>query len=218
MIKALVFDFDGLILETETPIFNAWCEVYRKYNCELTLEQWLSNVGTAVPHFDPVSELQRQLGDHRDLSEEVEWQRRREAELIMEEDTLPGVREILAEGRELGLKIGLASSSTCQWVVDHLTRLGLLDYFEAVAAKDDVTHTKPDPALFRQAVDWLGVSPQEALAFEDSLNGVRSAKAAGLYCVAVPNQITRSLKLDEADLQLASLAGVRLDDLLERFN
>ncbi len=218
MIRALVFDFDGLILETETPIFMAWQELFRRHNCELTAEQWLHNIGTADEPFDPVAEMQRQAGRPLDLTADLEWRRSREAELIAQQPPLPGVVNYLHAAQRLGLRVGLASSSSCDWVTGHLKRLGLLAYFQAILARDDVARTKPDPELYQAAAARLNVAPTEALAFEDSLHGIRSARAAGLRCVAVPNPLTRFLSLDEADLQLASLADLPLEALLQYFD
>lgn len=216
MIKALVFDFDGLILETETPIFQSWQELYRDYGLELRLEQWIANVGTAEEMFDPLANLEQQLGRPIDREVELPRRRRRELELIQTQSILPGVLDYLQDARKLGLKIGLASSSPCEWVVGHLERLGLIGYFEAIVASDDVARTKPDPALYRTAVEWLKVNPEQAVAFEDSLNGLIAAKRAGLRCVVVPNALTRHLRLEQADLRLNSLAEMPLEELLSR--
>jgi beta-phosphoglucomutase-like phosphatase (HAD superfamily) len=116
----------------------------------------------------------------------------------------------------MGLKVGLASSSSCTWVEGHLQRLGLRTFFDSVHAKDDVQLTKPDPALYRSAVEALGVAPDEALAFEDSRNGIIAAKEAGLYCVAVPNTLTRRTDISQADITLDSLSELSLEDLLEQ--
>ena len=99
---------------------------------------------------------------------------------------MPGVLDYLRDAHRLGLKVGLASSSSCAWVEGHLVRLGLREYFDCVRARDDVSITKPDPALFLSAVETLGVQPCEAIAFEDSRNGLIAARRAGLHCVAVP--------------------------------
>jgi HAD superfamily hydrolase (TIGR01509 family) len=216
MIKALVFDFDGLILETETPIFQSWQELYRDYGLELRLEQWIANVGTAEEMFDPLANLERQLGHPIDREVELPRRRRRELELVQAQPILPGVRDYLESARKLRLKIGLASSSPCEWVVGHLERLGLIGYFEAIVASDDVARTKPDPALYRTAVEWLKVNPEQAVAFEDSLNGLIAAKRAGLRCVVIPNALTRHLSLEQADLRLNSLAEMPLEELLSR--
>jgi beta-phosphoglucomutase-like phosphatase (HAD superfamily) len=116
----------------------------------------------------------------------------------------------------LGLYLGLASSSSCKWVIDHLTRLGLVDYFDCICASDDVVHTKPDPELYLSVLRGLGVSAKEAIALEDSPIGIRAAKQAGLFCVAVPNPLTSQLALTQADLQLGSLAEMPLQQLLDK--
>ncbi len=215
-IKALVFDFDGLILETETPILVSWQELYQERGCSLSLEMWLQNVGTAEETFDPIADLEQKSGRRLHPQDDLERRRRREMELIVGQPPLPGVVEYLQSARRMGLKVGLASSSSCEWVTGHLRRLGLLEYFDAIVASDDVARTKPDPALYRMAVEWLGVLPEQAVAFEDSLHGIQAARRAGLFAVAVPNEITRLLPLEGADLQLASLAGLPLEELLER--
>lgn len=217
MIKALVFDFDGLILETETPIFQSWQELYRRHGREMPMEHWLKNIGTAEAVFDPLGELERSIGRIIDRSE-LPLRRQRELDLIAELSARPGVEDYLRSGRRLGLKIGLASSSTCGWVTSHLDRLGLIGYFDAIVAQDDVSRTKPDPELYLKAVSWLGVRPAEAVAFEDSLNGLRSAKQAGLYCVVAPTALTCDLPLGAADLRLESLACMSLEDVLAKLN
>jgi HAD superfamily hydrolase (TIGR01509 family) len=214
MIKALIFDFDGLILETETPIFQSWQEIYQAYGCELLLEEWLANVGTAEEQFDPFASLEQRSGQPIDRQQTLTRRQRRELELIENQPVMPGVRAYLESARQLGLRVGLASSSSCDWVVGHLERLGLIGYFDAIAASDDVARTKPDPALYRTAVEWLGVTPWEAVAFEDSRNGLIAAKRAGLYCVVVPNALTHRLDLEDADIRLKSLEELPLADLL----
>ena len=214
MIKALVFDFDGLILETETPILQSWQEIYREFGCELSLEEWLVNVGTMEEPFDPVASLEQRYGRPLDRAQTLNRRQQRELELIQHQPVMSGVKEYLESARRLGLKVGLASSSSCDWVVGHLERLGLIGFFDAIAAGDDVARTKPDPALYRTAVEWLGVAPHEAVAFEDSLNGLLAARRAGLRCVVVPNALTHQLDLGEADIRLGSLTEMSLADLL----
>jgi HAD superfamily hydrolase (TIGR01509 family) len=216
MIKALVFDFDGLILETEGPIYQAWREIYAGYGIPLPLETWGQIIGTS-DHFDIFEELERQVGRRLDRSAHVARQKQREAALIEQQPIRPGVEQYLCDARRLGLKVGLASSSTCGWVTGHLDRLGLLSYFDCIRAREDVTLTKPDPELYASAVRELGVAPHEALALEDSPNGILAAKRAGLYCLAIPNELTRQLSLDLADLCLDSLANLPLEQLLNKF-
>ena len=116
------------------------------------------------------------------------------------------------------MKLGMASSSRRKWVNGHLTRLGLIQHFDSIKCADDVQRTKPDPDLYLAALGALGLQGHEAVALEDSPNGIAAAKAAGLFCVAVPNTLTRQLPLDGVDLVLDSLADLPMKDLLERLN
>ena len=216
MIRALVFDFDGLILETEGPIFQSWQELYTSYGFPLPFEVWATTIGSAEAEFDPARELERLVGQSLDWTAIEPARQRRELALISEQPLLPGVEQTLQEARRMGLKLGLASSSTCKWVNGHLRERGLRPYFEVVRAADDVRLTKPDPELYLAVLSALGVCGAEAVALEDSPNGIRAAKAAGMTCVAVPNHLTRQLALDEADLRLESLAEMSLESLLEK--
>ena len=140
----------------------------------------------------------------------------REAALLSAQSIRPGVVETLQTARRIGLKIGLASSSPCRWVTGNLERLGLIDYFECIRCQDDVQLTKPDPELYLAAAACLEVPPVEAIAIEDSPNGVTAAKRAGMFCVAVPNDLTSGLRLDHADLRLDSLADLPLEELIAK--
>jgi beta-phosphoglucomutase-like phosphatase (HAD superfamily) len=145
MIRALIFDFDGLILETEAPIYQAWLEVYQAHGFPLPFETWATIIGTAeATAFDPYRELERMAGRRLDW-EALDRQRcQHEQALIEAQPILPGVEQYLQHAGRLGLKVGLASSSSSAWVTGHLARLGLLEHFQAIRASDDVQHTKPD--------------------------------------------------------------------------
>jgi HAD superfamily hydrolase (TIGR01509 family) len=216
LIKGLIFDFDGLILETEEPIFQSWQELYQSYGCELAFDDWTKIIGSADGPFDPVEELERQVGHALDWGAIEPERRRRELALIGNLKPLPGVAETLQAARRLGLKVALASSSPCAWVTGHLERLGLLQYFDCVMASDDVRITKPDPELFVVALAGLGLEAGQAVVFEDSPNGVLAARRAGLFTVAVPTRMTEMLPLEQADLRLSSLAELPLEELLRR--
>ena len=216
MIRAIIFDFDGLILETEGPIYQSWRELYAACGIPLPLETWGQIIGTS-DHFDVFGELERQVGRKLDREALLARQKERETELIQQLPLRPGIKQYLEDAHRLDLKVGLASSSSCRWVTGHLERLGLLSYFDCICAREDVHLTKPDPELYRLAVRNLGVAPNQAVAIEDSPNGVQAAKRAGLYCVAVPNELTRQLSLDQADLCVDSLADFPLERLLSVF-
>jgi HAD superfamily hydrolase (TIGR01509 family) len=215
MIKGFIFDFDGLILDTEGPILQSWQELYQSYGSQISLEDWGKIVGSGEVFFDPVQELERRVGRELDW-EKIEPDRRlREQQLIASETPLPGVSELLHAAKQAGIKVALASSSTCDWVEGHLGRLGLIDYFDFLLASNDVDLTKPDPELFLSALQAMNLEPSEVVVFEDSPNGVLAANRAGIFVVAVPNAVTREMSLENADLCLDSLAGIRLEELLE---
>ncbi len=213
-IQALIFDFDGLILDTEGPEFRTWQEIYRAHGAELSLSTYAVAIGT-LNAFDPYAELERQLGRPIDREAVREERRRRTGELIEREPIRPGVETYLLDARQLGMKLGVASSSPRHWVAGHLDRLGLTPRFDCVKSADDVRRVKPEPELYLAALDALGVLPERAVALEDSPNGILAAKRAGLRCVAVPNELTRQLPLERADLRLDSLAEMSLTRLLD---
>jgi HAD superfamily hydrolase (TIGR01509 family) len=217
VIRAIVFDFDGLILDTEEPVYRSWLEVYQAYGEELPFERWVQIVGSTTSGFHPQHHLEERLG--RPLPKEVLDRRiGRRTEMILANALLPGVVHYLDAARELGLRVGCASSSTQEWVRGHLARLGILERFDCIRCRDDVAHAKPEPDLYVAVLDCLGVGADEAIAIEDSPNGVAAAKRAGLRCVAIPNSITARLDLSHADLVLNSLADVSMAELLERLS
>jgi HAD superfamily hydrolase (TIGR01509 family) len=214
-VKLLVFDFDGTILDTEAPVYDAWQEIYVEHGCSLAFEKWAECIGTADT-FDPCVDLQEAAGRALDAVALTARHRTRTDALILAQSVRPGIREYVAEAERLGLVLGVASSSSRRWVEGHLGRLGLRAPFRIVRCADDVPRVKPDPALYRAVVEAAGVRPEDALALEDSPNGILAAKRAGLTCVAVPNPLTARLDLSRADLCLSSLADLPLAALLAR--
>lgn len=215
MIRALIFDFDGLILDTEGPEFQTWQEVYAAHGGTLRFETWAETIGT-IGGFDPYAELERQIGHPIDREAIRHRRRQRFQELIVAEPARPGVVDYLEAARQRGLGLAVASSSPRAWVTGHLERLGLYRYFRCICCAEDVARVKPDPALYQAALAALGVGAAEAIALEDSPHGVTAAKRAGLFCVAVPNPLTSQLSLAHADLQIESLAALPLAQLLAR--
>ena len=215
MIRAIVFDFDGLILDTEEPVYRSWLEVYEAHGEELPFERWVQIVGSTTTGFHPQHHLEERLG--RSLPKEVLDRRIvRRTELVLAQKLLPGVVQHIDQAKALGLKLGVASSSTAEWVRGHLARLGILEKFDCVRCRDDVTNAKPEPDLYIAVLDCLGVAASEAIAIEDSPNGIAAARRAGLRCVAIPNSITAKLDLSGADVLLSSLAEITLADLLNK--
>lgn len=215
-VRALIFDFDGLLLETEGPAYQAWTEVYRAHGHELPRERWLEYIGREGGWFDALGHLDGLVGDGFDREAARARRDARRTELIEALDLLPGVRERIGEARDRGLKVGVASSSPLRWVGGHLDRLGASALFDTVTCREEGMRAKPAPDIYLAALASLGVEATEAIAIEDSRNGIAAAKAAGLRCVAVPNELTSQQDLSAADLRLGSLAEATLDGLLAR--
>jgi HAD superfamily hydrolase (TIGR01509 family) len=214
LIRALVLDFDGLILDTETPLRLSWEEIYREAGLAVSPVEWAAFLGTAADPPAAYDLMERHLG--RSVDREALRLRclTRENELLAKEVPLPGVRDVLDEAGRMRLLLAVASSSERAWVEGHLARFALRDRFDAVVCAEDVDHTKPFPDLYVEALRRLGVAPVDAIAFEDSAHGVRAAKDAGLFCVAVPNRVTRHLEFPDADLIMASLDERPLGELI----
>jgi HAD superfamily hydrolase (TIGR01509 family) len=218
-IRALVFDFDGLILDTEMPAYQAWADVYKEHGVELPLDRWHDYIGRESGWFDVHGHLEELTGRAHDRDVTKTKRNARRDELVNAEKILAGVVELFREAKTEGLKVGVASSSSRDWVCGHLERLAFIEDWDAIVCRSDAERAKPAPDLYLKAVELLGVAPQEAVALEDSPNGVASAKAAGLLCVAVPNTLTSALDLRAADVLVPSLAGMtlaRLRDVLSR--
>ncbi len=220
MIKGLIFDFDGLILDTERPELVSWQETYQEEGCYLPLERWALAIGAGYANsgFDPYAYLEAQLGRPVDRAAVRARHRQRYAEMIKTEEIRPGVQAYLADARRLGLRLGVASSSSREWVAGHLERLGLLSHFDCLRCSGDVAHTKPEPDVYLAVLAEWGLPAERVIAFEDSPNGLAAARRAGIICVAVPNAVTAQLSLEEADLRLESLAELPLEELLRRLD
>ncbi|MEZ4595290.1 MAG: HAD-IA family hydrolase, partial [Chloroflexota bacterium] len=201
------------IFDSETPDFISWQETFAAHGVELAREVWSAQIGSIT--FNPYLHLEELLGRPIDRTAVHASRKARDNELLAAQTILPGVEAYLAEARALGLKIAIASSSNHNWVDGHLQRLGLFDQFEQIHCSDDVGGVgKPDPAVYRAAVSALNIAPHEGLALEDSPNGVTAAKGAGLWCTAVPNQMTRDLNFDHADYRLSALTQMPLSQLI----
>jgi HAD superfamily hydrolase (TIGR01509 family) len=216
VIRALVFDFDGLILETETPAYQAWVEIYRELGHELPKELWLEYIGREGGWFDALAYLEGLVGPRADRDALERRRDARKTELVMAVAETAGLRALLTEGRSRGLRLGVCSSSTPKWVLGHLDRLGLRAFFDHVQCRDrPELRAKPAPDLYLAACAGLGVRPDEAIAFEDSRNGMLAAQAAGMRCVVVPNELTVAMDLSGAEHRFESLATVSLQTLLD---
>ena len=218
MLKAILFDFDGLILDTETPEYLTWQGIYREHGFELPHEEWGRIIGGyGLSDFDAAGHLALLSQGRLDP---VSLRARHSVEslaLIHAQPILPGVLDILHVAKRSGLKLAIASSSPHSWVDGHARRLGIFHHFDAVVCADDVGvgRTKTNPDLFLLALDQLGVRREAAVVLEDSPNGVKAANRAGIFVVAVPNPATASLAFEGADRMVDSLADLSLQELMD---
>jgi len=215
MLRALIFDFDGIILDTEVPIYESWREDYLFHGHDLALETYSACVGSNHGQFDPKAHLE-------DLAQrKIDWARHdalRDERAITRTNTLepmPGILDLLDEATSLGIPCAVASSSPRSWVHGHLTRLELFDRFSAIRCLEDVAAPKPFPDLFHAAREALGSASHQTIILEDSRNGLLAALAAGIPCVAVPNRITRHLDFAGAVAMLPSLERVTIGHLTD---
>lgn len=210
--EALVFDFDGTLVDTETAEFEAVRQVWADHGAVYTHDRWQPWVGSlyAVPW---IAELTDHIGSPLDERELHLRQRRYNRELLATVLPRPGAAALLEAAAAAGVPVAVASNAPADWVEGHLGRLGLLDHFAAVVTVDRVGRGKPHPEPYLTAVAAVGASPERSVAFEDSLPGLRSALAAGLYSVAIPGPMSSGHDLADADLTVSSLAEVALDDL-----
>nr|MBN1229008.1 HAD-IA family hydrolase [Anaerolineae bacterium] len=216
MLKAVIFDFDGLILDTETPQYITWAEVYQEYGQKLPVVLWLKIVGSSYEDggFHPIRDLETRTGLHLDPAAIEAIRYPREREMIDALPLLPGVMRWIEIARANDIKLAIASSSPEDWVMKHLDRFDLSQYFVAIVTADDVIRVKPEPDLFLVALDALNVQSHEAIVFEDSVHGIEAARKAGIATVAIPNELTRHFDFRDADRVVDSLENLTLSDVI----
>jgi beta-phosphoglucomutase-like phosphatase (HAD superfamily) len=215
-IRAFLFDFDGLILDTETASRAGWRWLYEQHGQTLPDDLWITVVGTHSS-WDIMGHLEELVGAELDRDA---WNERRyahELSLLKAETLRPGIVDYFTYAREHRLKRAIVSSASRRWIDMHLERLEQSVGWDAIVTADrDASRAKPNPTMYLEALDLLGVAADEAVVFEDSPNGVAAAKAAGIFVVAIPNEVTRNAGLDGADLLVDSLADLPPSRLLER--
>lgn len=214
MIKAIIFDFDGTIIDTETAWYSAFRDAYEDHGVDLTLDMYSQCIGTSLHTFNPYEYLVTELHLPIDLDAFRQSIHNRHSEIMKTESIRPGIIEYLKQAKQSGLKIGLASSSARAWVDKYIRGLGISDYFDIIRTSDDVRHVKPDPELYLQTLTGLGVKATEAIAIEDSPNGAKAAMVAGIYTVVVPNEITKLLSFEGSHIMETSLSNIPFERLM----
>lgn len=214
-LKGLIFDFDGLIIDTESPAFNGLKRIYSRYGLELKETTFGKIVGTqGHSEFHEYQSLADSLPVGTLTSDEFERMYQKEKELEYEElVVLPGVREMIGDAKKMGLSLAIASSSSSTWVNGFLARFGLLGYFDVIVTSEQVANVKPEPDLFLMAQQLLGLGKDEVVIFEDSFNGVIAANKAGIPVILIPNPVTKHLDITGEALRVNSMAELTIGSI-----
>jgi len=216
-IEAILFDFDGLLMDTESSMLASWQGEWRHHGLELELETFWVNHGGDVteqrydllaqavgPSFNRAESHARRVATRDRLHADLQF--------------CEGIQGWLARAVDLRLRVAIASSSPRDWVTTHLHRVRGMSHFELLACGDEVAMHKPDPSVYLLALHRLGVDPERAIAVEDSPHGVVAAQAAGMKCVAIPNPHVDHARFPHADLLLERASAASLDDVLGALN
>ena len=218
MLKALIFDFDGLILDTETPEVLVWQSIYKENGFELPVHEWEKTIGGyGISTFDPARNLSLLTQGRLDAAALQTRYRLESDALVHANPIMPGVMDMIHAAKAQGLKVAIGSSSPHSWVDMHVQRLNIIHYFDHIICQDDVApgRTKPHPDIYLKVLETLQVKNTEAVVFEDSPNGALSSKRAGIFVVAVPNPLTARMNV-QGDLNVSSIADLSLQDLMNR--
>jgi putative hydrolase of the HAD superfamily len=218
MLKGLIFDFDGLILDTETPAYHAWVKIYSQFGCTLPLNLWKSSIGTNDQYFDPLTYLHSISHEVINDKEIVGVYKEIVEELVLKEQILPGIFGLLKAAQKRRYKLAVASSSPIAWVKKYCILFGINDFINCYATKEDVIHTKPEPDLYIMALKKLGLDPNSVIALEDSPSGVQAAKKACIFTIAIPSSLTQQLDFSAADMVVTSALSIKLEQLSKLFN
>jgi HAD superfamily hydrolase (TIGR01509 family) len=212
--SAFLYDFDGLLVDSETAGLVSWRELYASQGEVLDEQWWLAEVAAGRGPCMPRDQLEL-------LRPGLDWGALERARLARRDElitTRPGVAEHLAEARRAGLRLGVVSNAPGWWIEDKLPAAGLDPaWFEVCVTKAEGVARKPAADSYLRALRLMRVGPQDALAFEDSPIGVRAAKTAGLPCVCVLNDVTARLVTEAADLTLTRIDEMDIAGLLGRF-
>jgi HAD superfamily hydrolase (TIGR01509 family) len=210
----VIFDFDGIILDSETPEYESHRRIYQRCGVTLTVEEWCGVIGTWSEGHDE-QWFARLCARSADAPARDAYfaERRRIFDLIVPAGPMRGVRELLTLLREAAIPMAIASSAPARWVIGAVERLGIRPLFDAVVTGDEVAHRKPAPDVYLEAARRLGVDPQRSIAIEDSAPGVTAARAAGMKTVAIPHWLTERHDLSGADLTVAHAGELTLDRL-----
>lgn len=206
--RGIIFDFDGVLVDTEWAIYQSWVQLYAREGQEISIATYSPCLGAGYSHWNPAEHLEKLTGKKYDW--DVETPAR---QAVLEADLarsglMDGAAELLDWCAGQGIGLTVASSSSRRWVQGWLERLGIYHRFAGVFTRTDGYPVKPNPALFEAAQQCLGLGKAECLIIEDSENGTIAAQNAGIPCVAIPNRMTENSDFSRAAYRCASLAAL----------
>lgn len=211
MIKALIFDMDGVIIDSEPIHFESDRITMREYGIEISDDVLIRYVGVTNPAM--WAELKELYNLDSSIDELLEKQLKHKFDLFgtRKLKAIDGICELVNLLKEKGIKIGLASSSPRVFIELILKNLEIIDFFDVIVSGDDVLKSKPEPDIFLRASKLLGVEPKDCMVIEDSEHGVKAAKSAGMKCIGYINVNSGNMDLSYADLQVASIRDIDIN-------
>ena len=208
----IIFDFDGVLVDTEWAIYQSWVELYAREGQQISITTYAPCLGAGYSHWDPAAHLEKLTGKRYDWEKETPVRQARLEADLERMGLMDGAAELLDWCRSQGIGLTVASSSSRRWVQGWLEKLGIYHVFDGVFTRTDGYAVKPDPALFLAAQQCLGLEKDDCLIIEDSENGTIAAQNAAIPCVAIPNRMTESSDFSRAAYHCASLRQL-LDSL-----
>jgi HAD superfamily hydrolase (TIGR01509 family) len=214
LLESVVFDFDGVILDSETPEYESHRRIYERCGAALTVDEWCGGIGLWVEGHDDQRFLTLCERSTRAPSRDAYYsERRRIFDELIPSEPMRGVRALLIALQEAGIATAIASTSPSRWVVPAAERIGVRSLFRVIVTGEEVPRRKPAPDVYLEAARRLGVDPARSIAIEDSGPGITSARAAGMRTVAIPHRLTEGHDLSAADLRVADAGELTLDRL-----
>jgi putative hydrolase of the HAD superfamily len=211
---AVIFDFDGIVLDSETPEYESHRRIYERCGASLTVDEWCGVIGTwSEGHDEQWFTRLCERSPRAPARDAYFAERRRIFDEIVPADPMRGIGELLAALQRAAVPIAIASSAPARWVVAAVERLRIRPLFGAVVTGDEVAHRKPAPDVYLEAARRLRVDPARSIAIEDSSPGLAAARAAGMKTIVIPHWLTERHDLSGADLTVAHAGELTLDRL-----
>ena len=214
---AVIFDFDGTILDSETPEYESHKRVFADHGVHLSQDDWCTGIGIVKPDRHWFDWLCARATAAPTFERFRDATRAHFREMVRMEP-MPGIGALIGALAAAGVPRAIASTAPSGWVVRALDELQLAPTFDAIVTGDQVERGKPAPDVYLEAARRLDTAPEQCVAIEDSAPGVASAKAAGMKTVAIPHALSRMHCFDGTDLQVRSASDLTIDDLMRLFS